>query len=51
MPDYSNIPTSALVALAKLITKRARLSLLVEDRKQALSVIQSVRPAAREREL
>lgn len=43
--DYSTIPSSALVALAQLILKRTRLSLLVTNREQAIRVIQGVRPA------
>ena len=44
--DYSRIPTSALVALAQLVLKRAKLSSIpVETREQALRVLQGVRPA------
>lgn len=45
MPDYSPIPTSALIMLANLILKRARLSLLCGSRTQALSIVRGVRPA------
>lgn len=45
MTDYSKLPESALVGLALLILKRTRLSLPVENREQALSVIRGVRPA------
>jgi hypothetical protein len=44
--DYSRIPTSALVALAQLVLKRAKLSSIpVETREQAIRVLQGVRPA------
>lgn len=46
MPNYDNLPTSALVGLAGLILKRAKLSSIpVETREQAIRVIQGVRPA------
>ena len=46
MPDYSQIETSALLALAGLVLKRAKLdSIPVTTREQALRVIQGVRPA------
>lgn len=45
MPDYSPIYTSALLALAQLILKRAKLSLPCTNREQAIAVIQGVRPA------
>jgi len=45
MPDYSNLPTSALVGLAGLILKRARRTLPCNTREQAISVIRSIRPA------
>ena len=48
-PDYSSIPTSALIALAKLVLKRSRLSLCADSREQALSVIRGVRPAPHRR--
>lgn len=44
--DYSNLPTSALIALARLILKRARLgSLPVASREQAIRIIRGVKPA------
>jgi hypothetical protein len=45
MPNYSNLPTSALVGLAGLILKRARRTLPCNTREQAISVIRSIRPA------
>ena len=46
MPEYSQIETSALLALAGLILQRAKLgSIPVTNREQALRVIQGVRPA------
>ena len=45
MPDYTPVSTSALLALAGLILKRARLSLPCTSREQALRIIQSIRPA------
>ena len=46
MPNYDSIPTSALLALAGLVLKRAKLdSIPVTTREQALRVIQGVRPA------
>ena len=46
MPDYNQIETSALFALAGLVLKRAKLgSIPVTTREQALRVIQGVRPA------
>jgi hypothetical protein len=45
-PNYSSVPTSALVALALLILKRARLSSIpVTNREQAIRVILGVHPA------
>ena len=44
-PDYSPVPTSALVALGVLILKRARLSLRCTSREQAIAIIRGVRPA------
>jgi hypothetical protein len=46
MPDYSKLPTSALVGLACLILKRAKLgSLPCTNREQAIAIIRGVRPA------
>jgi hypothetical protein len=46
MPNYDNLPTSALVGLARLILKRAKLeSIPVQTREQAIKVIRGVRPA------
>ena len=46
MPNYDSIPTSALLALAGLVLKRAKLgSIPVTTREQALRVIQGVHPA------
>jgi hypothetical protein len=45
MPDYSPVPTSALLMLAALIIKRTRLSLPVNSREQAISIIRGIRPA------
>lgn len=44
-PDFSPIPTSALLMLARCVLKRARLSLPCTNREQALRIIQGVRPA------
>ena len=44
-PDYSTVPTSALVGLARLILKRTRLSLPVDSREQAIRIIRGIRPA------
>ena len=44
-PDYSTVPTSALVGLARLILKRTRLSLPVDSREQAIGIIRGIRPA------
>ena len=45
MPNYDSIPTSALLALAGLVLKRAKLdSIPVTTREQALRVIQGVHP-------
>ena len=43
--DYSNLPESALVALAQLVLKRAHLSLLCSNAEQAIRIIRGVRPA------
>lgn len=43
--DYSNLPESVLVALARLILKRARLSLPVTNREQAVRIIRGIKPA------
>jgi hypothetical protein len=44
--DHSSNPTSALVALAALILKRAKLgSLPCTNREQAIRIIRGVRPA------
>jgi hypothetical protein len=44
--DYSRIPESALIALAQLILKRAKLgSLPCTNREQAIAIIRGVRPA------
>ena len=46
MPNYDNLPTSAVVGLARLILKRAKLeSIPVQTREQAIKVIRGVRPA------
>lgn len=46
MPNYDSIPTSALLALAGLVLRRAKLgSIPVTTREQALRVIQGIRPA------
>ena len=44
-PDYSPIPTSALIALAHLILKKARLSLRATTRDQAIAVIRGIKSA------
>jgi hypothetical protein len=44
-PDYDPLPSSALIALALLLLKRARLSLPVENREQAICIIRGVKPA------
>ena len=44
--DYNRIPESALLALARLILNRARLSSVpVNTREQAVKVIQGIKPA------
>ena len=44
--DYSPVPTSALLALAVLILRRAKLeSLPCNTREQALRIIKGIRPA------
>lgn len=44
--DYSAIHSTALIALASLILRRARLTgLSVDNREQAIAVIRGVRPA------
>ena len=46
MPDYSKLPESALVGLARLILKRAKLeSLPCTTREQAIRIIRGIRPA------
>ena len=45
MPDYTPVSTAALLALAGLILKRARLSLPCTSREQALRIVQGIRPA------
>ena len=45
-PDYRSIPESALVGLALLILKRAKLgSIPCTNREQAIAIIRGVRPA------
>ena len=44
-PNYDPIPTSALLALARLILKRTKLSLPNSTREQAIGIIRGVRPA------
>jgi hypothetical protein len=45
-PDYRSVPESALVGLALLILKRAKLgSLPCTSREQAIAIIRGVRPA------
>lgn len=44
-PDYSPIPTSALLMLAHAILRRTKLSLPCTNREQALGVIRGIRPA------
>jgi hypothetical protein len=43
--DYACIPESALTTLALLILKRAKLTLPVTNRRQAVAVIRGVKPA------
>ena len=45
MPDYSSVPTSALLMLAQCVLKRARLSLPCTTREQAIGIIRGIRPA------
>ena len=45
MPDYSTIPTSALIMLAQQRLKRMRIHLPAETREQALFIHKHVRPA------
>ena len=48
--DYSNLPESALIALAQLILKRARLSLPCRNREQAVAIIRGIKPAPSRRQ-
>ena len=44
-PNYSPIKTEALIALARLILRRAKLSLPNNTREQAIGIIRGIRPA------
>ena len=44
-PNYDAIPTGALIALARLILRRAKLSLPNNTREDAIRIIRGVKPA------